>query len=72
MASQLLVIVKVHPFTVVTSPRLFTVTALHTSDAVGGLNDGVPVQLSVALAPALPITGAVLSVTVMVCDTVAL
>ena len=55
-----------------TSPRLFTVTALHTSDAVGGVNDGDAVQLKVALAPGVPITGAVLSVTVIVCDTVAL
>ena len=71
MASQLLVMVVVHPFTVLTSPRLFTVAALQSSDAVGGVNDGVAVQLKVALAPGVPITGAVLSIRVILCVTVA-
>ena len=45
---------------------------LHTSDDVGALNTGVAGQLSVALAPGVPITGGVLSITVIVCDTVLL
>src|SRR5829696_3937698 len=71
-AFHVLVIVLVQPLTAVTSPRLFTVTALHASVAVGAVNAGVAVQLIVALAPAALMTGAVLSVTVIVCDTVAL
>src|ERR1043165_2176811 len=55
-----------------TSLNKFTVTLLHPSDAVGAVNTGVPVHSTVALAPCPPITGAVLSVTVMVCDTVLL
>ena len=45
---------------------------LHTSDDVGALNTGVAGQLSVALAPGVPITDGVLSITVIVCDTVLL
>ena len=45
---------------------------LHTSDAVGALNTGVAGQLTVPLAPGVPITGGVLSTTVIVCDTVLL
>ena len=44
----------------------------HTSDDVGALNTGVAGQLTVALAPGVPITGGVLSTTVIVCDTVLL
>ena len=39
---------------------------LHTSDDVGALNTGVAGQLTVALAPGVPITGGVLSKTVIV------
>src|ERR1051325_6408879 len=53
-----------------TSLNRFTVTLLHASDAVGAVNVGVAVHSIVALAPADPITGGVVSVTVIVCDTV--
>ena len=43
---------------------------LQASDAVGAVNDGVAVHSIVALAPALPIAGGVVSVTVIVCDAV--
>ena len=59
-------IVVVQPLAVVTSPRLFTVTALHASVAVGAVNVGVPVHSIVAFAPAAPIVGGVLSVIVIV------
>ena len=55
----------VHPAMVVTSPKLFTVAPLHASEAVGAVNVGVALQLIVAFAPALPIDGGVLSITVM-------
>ena len=55
---------------VVTSLSKFTVTLLHASAAVGAVNDGVPVHSTVASAPCPPITGGVVSVTVIVCDTV--
>ena len=45
---------------------------LHASLAVGAVNDGVAVHSIVALAPADPITGGVVSVTVIVCVLVAL
>jgi len=45
---------------------------LHPSEAVGAVNVGIAGQLIVALIPALPITGAVLSLTVTVCATVPL
>jgi hypothetical protein len=57
---------------VVASPRKFTVAPLHASLAVGATKVGVAVQLIVAFAPAAPIVGGTLSITVMVCDTVAL
>ena len=44
----------------------FTVAVLQLSDAVGAVNDGVAVHSIVALAPELPIVGAVLSITVTV------
>jgi hypothetical protein len=44
----------------------------HTSDAVGAVKLGVDGQLSVPFAPGDPITGGVLSTTVMVCATVEL
>jgi hypothetical protein len=46
------------------------VTVLHASDAVGAVNDGVAVHSIVALAPAIPITGACVSTCVIVCATV--
>ena len=64
--------VFVHPFTDVASPRRFTVAVPQTSLAVGAVNDGEAVQSIVALLPAAPIVGGVVSVTVIVCDTVAL
>src|SRR4029450_9323012 len=64
--------VLVHPFTVLTSLSWFTVTALQSSLAVGGVNVGVAVQLIVALAPAVLIVGGRLSIMVIVCDTVEL
>src|SRR5438477_4650387 len=54
-ASQLLVIVVVHPFTEVASPKLFTVAPLQASVAVGAVKLGVAVHSIVALAPAEPI-----------------
>src|SRR4029079_8644623 len=54
----------------VTSLNKFTVTLLHASLAVGAVNVGVPVHSTVALLPAAPIVGGVVSVTVIVCDTV--
>jgi hypothetical protein len=59
-------IVVVQPVVVIISPRLFTVTELHASDAVGGVNDAVLVHSIVAFAPAVPIVGGVLSVIVIV------
>jgi hypothetical protein len=47
------------------------VNVLHASDAVGAVNDGVAVHSNVVLAPADPIVGGVVSVTVIVCDAVA-
>ena len=43
----------------------------HASLAVGAVNDGVAVHSIVASAPAVPITGGVVSVTVIVCVLVA-
>ena len=50
----------------VTSEIKFTVAPSQASEAVGGVNTGVPVHSIVALAPALPIVGGVLSITVIV------
>ena len=63
-ASQLLVIVVVQPFTEVTSPKLFTVAPLQASVAVGAVKLGVAVHSIVALAPAEPMFGGVVSTTV--------
>jgi hypothetical protein len=51
---------------------MFIVVPLHASLAVGAVKVGVAEQLIVALAPALPMVGAVISLTVIVCVTVAL
>jgi len=70
-AIQVLVIVFKHEFPDVTSlPKIFTVAPLHASDAVGAVKPGVAVHSIVAAAPAEPIVGAVLSLTVIVCATV--
>ena len=61
-----------HELPVVVVLNKFTVAPLQASLAVGGVNVGVPVHSIVALAPALPIVGACVSVTVMVCDLVTL
>ena len=71
-ASQVLVIVVVQPFTDVTSPKLFTVAPLQASVAVGAVKLGVAVHSIVALAPAEPMVGGVVSTTVIAWLTVAL
>ena len=72
-AFHVLVIVLIQLLPVVTSPPTwFTVALLHASLAVGAVNTGVPVHSMVAFAPADPIVGAVVSVTVIVCVLVAL
>src|SRR6185369_3520114 len=64
-------VVFAHELPPVTSlPIWFTVTVLHASLAVGAVNTGVAVHSIVASAPAVPIIGAVVSVCVIVCDTV--
>src|SRR5258706_15413405 len=64
--SNFLVIVFVQPVVAVTSLSWFTVAPLQASVAVGAVNDGVPVHSIVASAPAAPIVGGVVSVTVIV------
>ena len=61
-----------HEFPVVVPPTTFTVAPLQSSDADGGVNDGVAVQSIVLLAGTVPIDGACVSVAVIVCVTVAL
>jgi hypothetical protein len=56
---------------VISLPTVITVAPLHASLAVGAVKVGVPVHSTVAGA-VVPITGGVLSVTEIVCDTVAL
>ena len=51
---------------VTSAPIVLTVAPLHASDAVGAVNEGVAVHSIVALAPALPITGACVSTIVIV------
>jgi hypothetical protein len=50
----------------VTSEIRFTVAVVQASDAVGGVKTGVAVHSIVAFAPADPIVGGVLSITVIV------
>src|SRR5438046_4928944 len=72
-AFHVLVIVLTHELPPVTSdPTWFTVAVLQASVAVGAVKDGVAVHSIVAFAPALPIVGGWLSLTVIVCATVAL
>ena len=56
----------------VASEIRFTVTGPQPSDAVGAAKLGVPVHSIVALGPAAPIVGGVVSITVMTWLTVAL
>ena len=56
----------VHVPTAVTSLTCTTLAELHASDAVGGVNVGVAGQSIVPFGPADPITGGVISLTVMV------
>ena len=64
-------VVFAHELPPVTSdPTCTTVIVLQASDAVGAVNDGVAVHSIVVLAPADPIAGGVVSVTVIVCDAV--
>ena len=71
MASQLLVITLEQELPVVVVLNKFTVAPLQASDAVGAVNVGVPVHSMVASAPALPMVGGVVSLTVIVCVLVA-
>ena len=64
-ALQLRVVTKAHEFPEVVSPRFCTVAPLHVSDAVGAVKLGVAGHSMVALLPALPITGAVVSTLVL-------
>src|SRR5204863_8732422 len=61
-----------HPFTTVTSVSWLTVAPLQALLAVGAVNDGVAVHSIVALPPAAPITGGVVSTIVTTWLTVAL
>src|SRR5881409_760449 len=70
-ASHVLVIAVVQPLTNVTSPMLFTVAAPQASEAVGAVKLGVAVHSIVALAPAVPIAGGVVSTIVITWLTVA-
>ena len=69
MASHILVRVKLlaQVPACVTSLNKRTVDVPQASEAVGAVNDGVAVHSIVALAPALPMTGACVSTTVTVC-----
>ena len=71
VASQLLVITLEHELPVVVVLNKFTVAPLHASLAVGGVNTGAAVHSMVALLPAAPMVGAVVSLTVIVCVLVA-
>ena len=73
IAYQLLVMVVLQALPDVISGEIaMTVAPLHASLAVGGVNDGVALQSIIALLPACPITGGVVSTILIVCETVAL
>ena len=74
IASQVLVLVKLFAQVpaAVTSLNNLTVEPPHASLAVGAVNVGVAVHSIVVFAPAEPIVGGVVSVTVIVCVLVAL
>jgi hypothetical protein len=67
----LVIVLPQLPKAVMSNPTCTTVAALQASLAVGAVNVGVPVHVTVTLAE-VPITGGVLSVTDIVCDTVPL
>ena len=71
MASHVLVITCEQELPVVVEVSRFTVAPLHASLAVGAVNDGVAVHSIVALLPADPMVGAVVSLTVIICVLVA-
>ena len=56
---------------VMSGTTAMTVAPLHASLAVGAVNDGVALQSIVALLPACPMVGGVVSTTLIVCETVA-
>ena len=61
-AIQVLVVVFAHAVPpVISPPTCTTVTLLQASEAVGAVNDGVPVHSIVVFAPAEPIVGGVVS-----------
>src|SRR5262245_40628437 len=60
------------PCVVVVSLTCCTVAVPQASEAVGGVNTGVPSHAIVVLAPAEPIVGPVVSCTVMLCMAVPL
>ena len=60
-----------HELPVVVELNKLTVAPLQSSLAVGGVNDGVAVQLIVLFAGTEPIVGGVVSVAVITCVTVA-
>src|ERR1044071_5100074 len=74
IACQLLVEEYVLPQVpaVVVAPSSTTVAPLHVSEAVGGLNTGVPGHSTVPSPPWPPIEGTVESITWIVCSTVPL
>src|SRR5213075_1451183 len=67
VASHERVITLLHELPVVVPPTTFTVAPLQSSDAVGGVNDGVAVHSIVLFAGTVPIDGACVSVAVIVC-----
>src|SRR4029079_3408605 len=72
-AIQVLVNVFAQVVPPVTSETILTEAVLQLSDAVGAVNVGTNVcgqPSTVVFAPAVPIVGGVVSVTVIVCDTV--
>ena len=73
-ARQVIVRVNAPPQVEFVMISLTTITdeLLHASLAVGAVNDGVAGQLTVPFAPGVPMTGGVLSTTVIVWDTVPL
>src|SRR5213595_2960838 len=64
--------VPAHDPCVVISLTTCTLAALHTSEAVGAVKDGNAGHVTVPFIPCPPIVGGVLSMTVIVCDTVEL
>jgi hypothetical protein len=67
----LVIVLPQLPKAVMSDPTCTTVAELQASLAVGAVNVGVPVHVTVTLVE-VPMVGGVLSVTDIVCDTVAL